>query len=142
MRWPVRSLIAASSAHPHSVGSLFTAILLFLSPMPVLLSIQRPFSFALGACISEQSQPAEDQTLCPCTDPGLKLARNGHSSFCLHGGASYIGLAPVVDFRQLAESHAFDARMHSLYGCEDGLLRKTLCSNAIMLQRLLSLLPH
>jgi len=43
----------------------------------------------------EQPRQAEREagckTLCNYTDSGLNLATSGHSSFCVHGGAHFLG---------------------------------------------------
>jgi len=44
----------------------------------------------------EHSRPAEGKTRCHYTGPGLKLARDRQSSFCVHEGAHCMGQGPVL----------------------------------------------
>jgi hypothetical protein len=49
----------------------------------------------LSVCY-EEPRPAERKALCHSTDPRLKFARGGQSSFCKDGEAHFMGQGPVV----------------------------------------------
>jgi hypothetical protein len=55
---------------------------------------------------------AECKTLCHYTNPGLKLVRGRHSSFCVHEEANFMGQSLVSDTEGMQDPHTKHAKKH------------------------------